>query len=48
MPISLESLLDDALPDWLGNNKEGRFLWSLIFAFVILLPLSLPRQLGGL
>lgn len=39
---------DHILPDWIGNTAQGQFIWATLFSFLLLLPISLPRNLGAL
>jgi len=36
------------LPSWMLNNDAGNRFWGLIFAFTILFPMSIPRNINAL
>lgn len=36
------------LPEWIGDTFNGRIVWATLFTFILLLPISLPRQLKAL
>ena len=39
---------EDELPSYLGNDWLGRFVWGTFFTFIVLLPLSIPREINQL
>lgn len=47
-PVALETIFTNSLPPWIANNPTGQKFWALIFAYMILLPMSIPRQLSAL
>jgi len=48
MPKALERFGAKGLPDWMLDNKTGQRFWITLFCFIVLLPASLPRDLGAL
>jgi amino acid permease len=47
-PCALDAIFLGPLPNWIANTPEGQKFWCTIFAFAILLPMSMPRQLSAL
>lgn len=47
VPELLESYFDD-IPYWLGNNHDGQKVWGFLFAFVVMLPMSITRFVNKL
>jgi len=52
VPAIIEYYLDEATktaaPEWILNNEEGKKFWGLLFAFLILFPMSIPRTINAL
>jgi amino acid permease len=47
MPYALK-LFGADLPPIISDTTEGKIVWSTLFCFLCLLPISLPRQLTAL
>jgi len=47
VPYTLSGFFDD-LPEAIGDNNTGHTVWLTVFCFMILLPMSLPRNLSAL
>lgn len=41
-------ILGDSLPYALRDNSTGAVVWTTLYSFLLLLPLSLPRDLSAL
>ena len=39
---------DDKLPDWIGDTTLGNIIWSVIFSYGLVFPLTLARGLSAL
>ena len=50
MPFTIKTFYhpEADIPYLIGDNIRGHFLWVTFFSFLLLLPLSLPRQLNKL
>lgn len=48
IPYTIGELVGHDLPHWIGNNDDGKLVWNTLFCFIILLPMSLPRDLSAL
>mmetsp|Transcript_105271 Transcript_105271/g.145620 ORF Transcript_105271/g.145620 Transcript_105271/m.145620 type:complete len:351 (-) Transcript_105271:123-1175(-) len=46
--ILLKFYTEEELPSYLGNNFTGKAFWGTIYSFIVLFPLSLPRQISAL
>ena len=49
MPLLLlKFYTEEQLPHYLGDSFKGKTFWGTFYSFVILLPMSLPRQISRL
>lgn len=49
MPYTLHTFgADKALPNWLQDNETGKRVWATLYCFLLLFPVSLPRNLSAL
>jgi len=49
MPYTLNLFgADKALPNWLQDNDTGKRVWATLYCFLLLFPVSLPRNLSAL
>ena len=49
IPTIIEMFVDkEDAPSWILNNDTGKRVWGLLFAFCVLLPMSIPRSVNAL
>lgn len=48
IPVIIEIQLGERaknVPEWVLDNHQGKLFWGITFSFLVLLPLSLPRNI---
>jgi len=51
IPTIIEMYVDkttSTAPNWIFNNDSGNLFWGLLFSFLILFPMSIPRSVNKL
>jgi len=38
----------DSIPDWISDTKWGKVFWGVVFSFLVLFPMAIPRNASAL